>query len=345
MMFIRTILLLSLATFSLAVPVAQSDSELPSIKDSVDSFNEGGTEVGSGAAELVSSTGAGAVRLVFCGLGVDLGNSDLCGEEGDTRIPGHERYHANFSKTHRVLSNHVLPSFKRFAIGTELVQDAAKSWTFFSEHVAQVHIPGYTHFRSPVPHARPVQPHFFERARRTLHSLKCIRDSTVFNSNHTPSENSFLPTHAAVSSAHRSHRARTSRSKQQHLWLPPSTPPTHPGARSLSPHSSASTVNCTNSPTQTQSPPQPLPPHSRHPRAPPTRLSHSARRTTRNDDGYEVEDYEGEPTIPVNMSPPVTVPFARLPTSRLLTCQKHCYTHPPRAPAFHTALCGQQYEW
>jgi hypothetical protein len=38
MMFIRTILLLSLATFSLAVPVAQSDSELPSIKDSVGAF-------------------------------------------------------------------------------------------------------------------------------------------------------------------------------------------------------------------------------------------------------------------------------------------------------------------
>ena len=33
---------------------------------------------------------------------------------------------ANFSKMQQVLSNRILPSFKRFAIGTEPVREAAK---------------------------------------------------------------------------------------------------------------------------------------------------------------------------------------------------------------------------
>ncbi|KAN0137702.1 hypothetical protein V8E53_004458 [Lactarius tabidus] len=78
MMFIRTILALSLATFSIAVPVAQSGSGLPSYGEAIDSFNEGGAEVGGGAAKLASSFAAGGLR-VACGVAGDVGKS-VCGE-------------------------------------------------------------------------------------------------------------------------------------------------------------------------------------------------------------------------------------------------------------------------
>ena len=39
---------------------------------------------------------------------------------------------ANFSKMQQVLSNRILPAFKRFAIGTEPVREAAKVCTFVS---------------------------------------------------------------------------------------------------------------------------------------------------------------------------------------------------------------------
>lgn len=81
MMFIRTILALSLVTFSLAIPVAQSDDDsgLPTFGEDINSFNEGGTELGSGTAHVISAVGSGAVRLVGCGLVDALGN-EACGK-------------------------------------------------------------------------------------------------------------------------------------------------------------------------------------------------------------------------------------------------------------------------
>ena len=49
---------------------------------------------------------------------------------------------ANFSKMQQVLSNRILPSFKRFAIGTEPVREAAKVIVSDGNHLF-IHPPLY----------------------------------------------------------------------------------------------------------------------------------------------------------------------------------------------------------
>ncbi|KAF8260959.1 hypothetical protein EI94DRAFT_1705912 [Lactarius quietus] len=123
-----------------------------------------------------------------------------------TRIPGDKKdIDANFSKMQQVLSNRILPSFKRFAIGTEPVREAAKFWTSFFEHAAQVHIPTSDHLSSMQEPSGTTSSDAHDDAPSTTDESASSAttpgpSSTTFNLNRTPSESSFLPAHAAVSS-------------------------------------------------------------------------------------------------------------------------------------------------
>ncbi|EAU92376.1 hypothetical protein CC1G_00595 [Coprinopsis cinerea okayama7 len=49
----------------------------------------------------------------------------------------------NFANIHNVLANRILPSIKRYSVGTEPVREAAKFWTSFYEQAAQIRIPTF----------------------------------------------------------------------------------------------------------------------------------------------------------------------------------------------------------
>jgi hypothetical protein len=138
--------------------------------------------------------------------------------------------------------------------------------------------------------------------------------STTFNLNHTPSESSFLPAQAAVSSTPAA-RAQAASATNNSAFFTSQTSGADPSWSVLvesplvrldrelreftradpEPTSTTITTDVLSTPTRT--------PHVStrvEPREPTTR--------------HEIEDYEDETTIPANMSPPVMVPFARLQT-------------------------------
>ncbi|KAI0275487.1 hypothetical protein BC834DRAFT_52771 [Gloeopeniophorella convolvens] len=118
---------------------------------------------------------------------------------------------ADFSKMQQVLSNRILPAFKRYSIGTEPVREAAKFWTSFYEQAAQVRIPIYEDLSSV---QEPSADAPMDENRNTLDTeqspstLDPSLDAT-FDPNRTPSESSFLPAHAAVSSTPAAAAGRT----------------------------------------------------------------------------------------------------------------------------------------
>ncbi|KAN0136027.1 hypothetical protein V8E53_006188 [Lactarius tabidus] len=271
MMFIRTILAIFLATFYLAVPVAQA-LPLPVLGLAVP-----GAAAASSAAAAAGPLGAVTATASASATNGSLDPSDLEKEireinikikriqvkhaffrlapstdPSSITIPGLDttasvndqidQHHqlitlngcclqharpeflvikdidARFSKIQQVFSHRILLSSKRFTIATEPVQEAAKVRTcmldvfipYYSSSVAldcffrARHPSPYTHFRTPVLHARAIHRHFF-RCTRTQPSTPESGttpdpSSTTFNLNHTPSESSFLPAYAAVSS-------------------------------------------------------------------------------------------------------------------------------------------------
>ncbi|KAI9459706.1 DASH complex subunit Ask1-domain-containing protein [Lactarius psammicola] len=236
---------------------------------------------------------------------------------------------ANFSKMQQVLSNRILPAVKRFAIGTEPVREAAKFWTSFFEHAAQVHIPTSDHPSSmQEPSATSSSSH---DVTSTSESSSATPDpnSNTFDLNRTPSESSFLPAHAAVSSTPAAATARAQAANSTFFTSQPSVADPSWSALVESPlvrldrelreftradpqPASTSTYTDTDSlPTPTRTPhvSARVEPRDRSRIAGPT-LSNAT--TTMRYEDYEEE--EEEPTLPVGMSPPVVVPFARLPT-------------------------------
>ncbi|KAH8997142.1 DASH complex subunit Ask1-domain-containing protein [Lactarius hatsudake] len=219
---------------------------------------------------------------------------------------------ANFSKMQQVLSNRILPAVKRFAIGTEPVREAAKFWTSFFEHAAQVHIPTSDHLSSmQEPSSTSSDAHDVASTPESS-SATPGPSSNTFDLNRTPSESSFLPAHAAVSSTPAAATARAQAANSTFFASQPSIADPSWSALVESPlvrldrelreftradpqPASTSTDTDTDPPTPTRTP------HVS------TRVA--AAPTT------PYEDYaEEEPTLPVGMSPPVMLPFARLPT-------------------------------
>ncbi|KAI0051708.1 hypothetical protein FA95DRAFT_1587021 [Auriscalpium vulgare] len=110
---------------------------------------------------------------------------------------------ANFSKMQHVLSNRILPAFKRYSVGTEPVREAAKFWTSFYEQAAQVRIPTYEDFSSVQEQtsaaSAQAEPGETTAPKHTAASASNIT-SIVFDPNQTPADTSFLPGQAAISS-------------------------------------------------------------------------------------------------------------------------------------------------
>jgi DASH complex subunit ASK1 len=151
---------------------------------------------------------------------------------------------ANFSKMQQVLSNRILPAFKRYSIGTEPAREAAKVyayihrrysahdnsspqfWTSFYEQAAQVRIPTYDDLSS-------LQETSSGTAMEEPRASSCPEDLSVasgfnadtFNPNRTPSETSFVPAQAAVSSTPAATVARTRGANDASTPLPPGTDP------------------------------------------------------------------------------------------------------------------------
>jgi len=113
-----------------------------------------------------------------------------------------------------VLSSRILPAFKRYSIGTEPVREAAKVcasisalifrashlcllfqfWTSFYEHAAQVRIPTSDDLSG----AATEDPHMSSLPEDSL--ITSGSSANTFDPNRTPSDSSFIPAHAAVSS-------------------------------------------------------------------------------------------------------------------------------------------------
>ncbi|KAI0279408.1 hypothetical protein BGY98DRAFT_933197 [Russula aff. rugulosa BPL654] len=133
---------------------------------------------------------------------------------------------ANFSKMQQVLSNRILPAFKRYSIGTEPAREAAKFWTSFYEQAAQVRIPTYDDLSS-------LQETSSGAAMEEPRTSPCPEGLSVasgfnadtFNPNRTPSETSFVPAQAAVSSTPAATVARTRGANDASTPLPPGTDP------------------------------------------------------------------------------------------------------------------------
>ncbi|KAI0056665.1 hypothetical protein BV25DRAFT_1920804 [Artomyces pyxidatus] len=108
---------------------------------------------------------------------------------------------ANFSKMQQVLSSRILPAFKRYSVATQPVREASKFWNSFYEQAAQVRIPTSDDYSSMYGQQEP----------EVTANLESEASTSHFDPNQTPSESSFLPGQAAVSST----PATTSRHRSQ----------------------------------------------------------------------------------------------------------------------------------
>ncbi|KAH8992964.1 DASH complex subunit Ask1-domain-containing protein [Lactarius akahatsu] len=218
---------------------------------------------------------------------------------------------ANFSKMQQVLSNRILPAVKRFAIGTEPVREAAKFWTSFFEHAAQVHIPTSDHLSSMQEPSSSSDDHDVVSTPESS-SATPGPSSNTFDLNRTPSESSFLPAHAAVSSTPAAATARAQASNSTFFASQPSIADPSWSAlvesplvrldRELREFTRADPEPASTSIDTDTSPPTP------------TRTPHVPTRVLADRTPHYAEGYDEEPTLPVGMSPPVMLPFARLPT-------------------------------
>ncbi|KAJ6601152.1 DASH complex subunit Ask1-domain-containing protein [Mycena vulgaris] len=102
----------------------------------------------------------------------------------------------NFSKIHNILANKILPSVKRYAVGTKPVREAANFWVSFYEQAAQIRIPTYDDYSTvnEVPSERD------DLASET-ESSSATEERTVRNDEHSvaSTENSFMPQAAFAS--------------------------------------------------------------------------------------------------------------------------------------------------
>ncbi|KAL4250279.1 DASH complex subunit ASK1 [Abortiporus biennis] len=113
---------------------------------------------------------------------------------------------ANFSKIQQIMANRILPAVKRYAVGTEPVREAARFWVTFFEQAAQIRVPGADDFdihEEPSSSQAPTDTEEEEQQTNTSaseHPDDSSSHSQMFDPNSTPSEVSFAPGQAAVSS-------------------------------------------------------------------------------------------------------------------------------------------------
>ncbi|KZV67843.1 hypothetical protein PENSPDRAFT_666824 [Peniophora sp. CONT] len=120
---------------------------------------------------------------------------------------------ANIAQAHHLLLTRLLPTFKRFAVATEPVRDAAKSWTAFFEAAAQVNLPrdDFSYAEEPEePFAEAEETAADQTIReagpsdisKSVHPSPSVdpTHNTTFDPDRTPSESSFMPGSNAISS-------------------------------------------------------------------------------------------------------------------------------------------------
>ncbi|KAH9973366.1 DASH complex subunit Ask1-domain-containing protein [Lactifluus volemus] len=242
---------------------------------------------------------------------------------------------ADFSKMQQVLSQRILPAFKRYSIGTEPVREAAKFWTSFYEEAAQVRIPTYDDFSHQEPSSAASLDEPIAVSGPGDPSIASGSNVDTFDPNRTPSEGSFLPAHAAASStpaaatarAQGSPLVRLDRDLRQFARAEPE--PASISSSIFSESDFTSDANTTVTIDETTRPaPAPAPSIIREPKHIAQTHVHRSYfgpspqhlRVTRIVDlrspkptpSFSITNEDA--TLSIGMSPPVMVPFATLPT-------------------------------
>ncbi|KDQ51120.1 hypothetical protein JAAARDRAFT_538132 [Jaapia argillacea MUCL 33604] len=112
---------------------------------------------------------------------------------------------ANVAKVNHLLATRMLPAFKKYAVGTEPVRDAAKLWVNFFEKAARVRLPIYDDLSAF--HEQPAPSIHDDEDSEESHQESIFTESEAditarqgFDPNETPSESSFMPGQGAISS-------------------------------------------------------------------------------------------------------------------------------------------------
>ncbi|THH04379.1 hypothetical protein EW145_g5558, partial [Phellinidium pouzarii] len=118
---------------------------------------------------------------------------------------------ANFARAHQILSTKILPNVKRFAVNTEPVREAARFWVSFYEQAAQVRIPTTEDFSADdEQHSAHSEEETYSKPSEEVPS-----QSRAFYPNASPSESSFAPEDALVSSTPMTMARPKSRAQQE----------------------------------------------------------------------------------------------------------------------------------
>ncbi|OCH87558.1 hypothetical protein OBBRIDRAFT_820573 [Obba rivulosa] len=116
---------------------------------------------------------------------------------------------ANFSKMQQIMANKILPAVKRYAVGTQPVRDAATFWTTFFEQAAQIRVPTYDDYETTNSEQEAPSTTETETETESAQTSHTSEPETEdghpsvhhsFNPDNTPSDASFMPGHAAISS-------------------------------------------------------------------------------------------------------------------------------------------------
>ncbi|KAI5120572.1 hypothetical protein M0805_002522 [Coniferiporia weirii] len=108
---------------------------------------------------------------------------------------------AGFARAHQVLSTRILPSIRRYAVNSEPIREAARFWVSFYEQAAQVRIPTTEDFSDVVEQ----QSAHSEEEAEPGPSTESSNHTRTFDPNMTPSESSFSPEDALISSTPMTH--------------------------------------------------------------------------------------------------------------------------------------------
>ncbi|EPQ59978.1 hypothetical protein GLOTRDRAFT_134757 [Gloeophyllum trabeum ATCC 11539] len=110
----------------------------------------------------------------------------------------------NIAKVHHLLTTRMLPAFKKYAVGTEPVREAAKFWVNFFEKAARVRLPIYDEISTAQEHTEREEQETEHTQTETDEHPHSEADVTAqpgsFDPDRTPSESSFMPGQGAVSS-------------------------------------------------------------------------------------------------------------------------------------------------
>ncbi|TFK26738.1 hypothetical protein FA15DRAFT_667021 [Coprinopsis marcescibilis] len=113
----------------------------------------------------------------------------------------------DFSKIHNVLASRILPSVKRYAIGTMPVREAAKFWTSFYEQAAQIRIPTFDDHSTVNDVDSEREETTAEGDDRSIGNQESQANDSIIDPSMSQQDASFAPSQAAFSSTPATARA------------------------------------------------------------------------------------------------------------------------------------------